>query len=152
MGTFAETAVVNYRYRLLFADQGKQTSFPFGANKRKFLPFSVSSVFPSQKWLRPRDFSTEKIFRKPSIFPKIKRETDKETLAIFLKPFTVCSSCKRKFVVCPFIDEETNGSYPFANKLNGLSGLVHLCLTPTSSIPISRLRLNKKLKGDSADT
>ncbi len=23
--------------------------------------------------------------------------------------------CKQKFVVCPFVDEETNGSYPFAN-------------------------------------
>jgi hypothetical protein len=28
------------------------------------------------------------------------------------------------FVVCPFVDEETNGSYPLAN---GLNGLVHLC-------------------------
>jgi hypothetical protein len=26
-------------------------------------------------------------------------------------------------VVCPFIDEETNGSYLFANVLNGLNGL-----------------------------
>jgi hypothetical protein len=43
----------------------------------------------------------------------------------FLNPFTVCKLCKRKFVVCPFVDEETNGSYPFANGLNALS---HLCL------------------------
>ncbi len=27
--------------------------------------------------------------------------------AIFLNPFTGCSSCKRKFVVCPFVDDET---------------------------------------------
>jgi hypothetical protein len=39
------------------------------------------------------------------------------THAIFLDPFTVCSSCKRKFFVCPFVDEETNGSYRFANGL-----------------------------------
>jgi hypothetical protein len=39
---------------------------------------------------------------------------------IFFTLLTVCSSCKGKFVVCPFVDEETNGSYPFANKLNGL--------------------------------
>jgi hypothetical protein len=26
----------------------------------------------------------------------------------------VCSSCKQKFDVCPFVNEETNGSYPFA--------------------------------------
>jgi hypothetical protein len=33
-----------------------------------------------------------------------------ESQAIFLNPFTVCSSCKRKFVVCPFVHEVTNGS------------------------------------------
>jgi hypothetical protein len=37
--------------------------------------------------------------------------------------FTVCSSCKQKFVVCPLVDEETNGSYPIANGPNGLNGL-----------------------------
>jgi hypothetical protein len=47
--------------------------------------------------------------------------------ANFLNPFTVCSSCKRNFVVCQFVDEETNGIYLFAN---GLNGLAHLCLTP----------------------
>ncbi len=36
-----------------------------------------------------------------------------------------CLSCKRKFVICPFV-EETNGSYPFANRINGLNGLAHL--------------------------
>ncbi len=44
----------------------------------------------------------------------------------FLSPFTVCSSCKRKFVVCPFSYEVINGSYPFANELNGLHGRVYL--------------------------
>jgi hypothetical protein len=29
--------------------------------------------------------------------------------------------CKQKFVICPFVDEEDNGSYPFANRLNGLN-------------------------------
>ncbi len=52
----------------------------------------------------------------------IKRKT--EAPAIFINPFTVCTPCKRKFVVCLFVDEETNGSYPFAN---GLYGLAHLC-------------------------
>jgi hypothetical protein len=46
-----------------------------------------------------------------------------EIQGIFLSLFTVCSSCKRKFVLCPFVDEETNGSYPFANGLNRLNGL-----------------------------
>ncbi len=44
-----------------------------------------------------------------------------EAEAIFLNPFTVCSSCQRKCVVSPFVDEETNGRYLFAN------GLAHLC-------------------------
>jgi hypothetical protein len=46
-----------------------------------------------------------------------------EAHAIFLNPFTVCSTCKRRFVVCSFVDEETNGSYPFRNGLNGLARL-----------------------------
>ncbi len=44
---------------------------------------------------------------------------------IFLNPFTVCSSCRRKFVVCPFVYEERNGSLHL-NRLNGLNGLAHL--------------------------
>jgi hypothetical protein len=46
-----------------------------------------------------------------------------EAQAIFLKPFTVCSSCNRKFVVCPFANKETNRSYPFTNGQNGRNGL-----------------------------
>ncbi len=46
---------------------------------------------------------------------------------IFLNPFTICSSCKWKFVVCPFVDKETNGSYLFANGLKALNGLADLC-------------------------
>ncbi len=37
---------------------------------------------------------------------------------IFLNPFPICSLRKQKFAVCPFLCEETNRSYPFANKLN----------------------------------
>jgi hypothetical protein len=53
----------------------------------------------------------------------IKKITCKmEAEAIFLNPFTVSSSCEQQFVVCPFVDEETSGSYPF---VNGLDGLAH---------------------------
>jgi hypothetical protein len=52
-----------------------------------------------------------------------------EAQAIFLDPFIVCSSCKWKFVVRQFVDEETNGSYLFANRLNGLA---HLCFELTT--------------------
>ncbi len=40
--------------------------------------------------------------------------------------FTVCSLRKRKFVVCPFVYGETNGSYLLAN---GLKGLALLCFS-----------------------
>jgi hypothetical protein len=33
--------------------------------------------------------------------------------AFFLNPFTVSSLYKRKFVACPFVDDQTNGSNRF---------------------------------------
>jgi hypothetical protein len=54
---------------------------------------------------------------------KYQTENGKQTPCHFLNPFIVCSLCKRKFVVCPYVNEETNGSYPFANGLNGLAHL-----------------------------
>jgi hypothetical protein len=35
-----------------------------------------------------------------------------EAQVIFLIQFTVSSSCKRKFVVYPFVDKESKGNYP----------------------------------------
>jgi hypothetical protein len=46
-----------------------------------------------------------------------------EAQAIFLNMFTVCSLCHESLSFVIF-DKETNGSYPFANRLNGLA---HLC-------------------------
>ncbi len=37
---------------------------------------------------------------------RLKRKT--EAQAIFLNSFTVYSLCKRKFVFCPFVEEEAN--------------------------------------------
>jgi hypothetical protein len=37
-----------------------------------------------------------------------------EAQLFFPNPFTVCSSSNREFVVCPFVYEETNESYPFS--------------------------------------
>jgi hypothetical protein len=45
--------------------------------------------------------------------------------AIFLNPFTACSLCKWKFVVCPIVDQ-TKGSYQFANGLKGLNRLARI--------------------------
>jgi hypothetical protein len=69
---------------------------------------------------------------------------------IFLNPFTVCSSCKQKFVICPFIDEETNGSCPFLNRLNGLHpsmALTTIHFPKTVLIPwkMMRKQRNKKI-------
>ncbi len=50
----------------------------------------------------------------------IKRVQETKAQAIFLHPFTVFSSCKQKFTVCPFVDEEIKGSYSFANGLANL--------------------------------
>ncbi len=51
-----------------------------------------------------------------------------ETQENFLNPFTICSLCKRKFVVCPFADKKTNRSCPFTNGLNGLNGVACLSM------------------------
>jgi hypothetical protein len=42
--------------------------------------------------------------------------------SVFRFPYVV----QTEIVVCPFVYEETNGSYPFANGLNGLNRLVRL--------------------------
>ncbi len=49
------------------------------------------------------------------------RKWKTEVQAISLNLYTVCSSCKWKFFICPFVDKETNGSFLLAN------GLPHLC-------------------------
>ncbi len=60
------------------------------------------------------------------------RQGDMETLngkqkteaqATFLNPFTICSSCEQKFVVSPFVEEETYKNYMFAIEVKGLNGL-----------------------------
>ncbi len=57
------------------------------------------------------------------------RKWKTEAQVIFLNLFTVCSSCKRKFVVRPFVNKANrlNGLIRL-NRLNGLNGLAHLCL------------------------
>ncbi len=45
-----------------------------------------------------------------SFTKRANRKWKTEAQAIFLNPFTVCSLCKWKFVVCLFVDEKTYGS------------------------------------------
>ncbi len=40
-----------------------------------------------------------------------------EALGIFLYPFTVCASRKRKFDICPFVDEESKQNLPICKRV-----------------------------------
>ncbi len=46
--------------------------------------------------------------------------------------------CKWKFVVCPFVDEETNRKNPFANRLNGLPIYKHWIEQAQNGLPWSK--------------
>jgi hypothetical protein len=87
----------NRRLQFILCQPWKTTfqfPFPCAANKWKF----VVSVF------RLRYSGNREIWRHGNIRQKT------EVQAIFLIPFTVCLSCKRKFVVSLFADEEKNRS------------------------------------------
>jgi hypothetical protein len=87
MGTFAETA--NDDYCLAFADQGKQT------------PFSVLICSCQTDVHRFRfPFSVSSVYT--NILP-FQTEDGKRLLRRF------------SFVICPFVDNETNRSFLFAN-------------------------------------
>ncbi len=118
MGTFAETAIIDYH--LLFADQGKPISvFHFRLQQTNGSLLLHISVCSKQVKIA---FFVSFIFRIYFyICCRFKRKT--EAQAIFLYPFTVCSSGKQKFVVCPIVDEETKESYLFGNGVNGLAHL-----------------------------
>jgi hypothetical protein len=139
MGTFAETAIVDYS--LWFTCQGKQTSvfrfrFPFiyifwnGSVcistyiYLHMLPFQYLYIYRIYKYT----YLYISFYNYIYVYICCSFKWKAEAQAIFLNPFTVCSSCKRIFVVCPFVDEETNWSYLFTNRLNGLNGLAHLCV------------------------
>jgi hypothetical protein len=99
----------------------KENKLPvsFAANKQKLLFFIHTAT--SICLLQTANFIYGYIYIYAAVFRKNKRTTEDQ--AIFLNLFSVCSSCKRKLFVCPFVDEETNGTYPFANGLNGLAHL-----------------------------
>jgi hypothetical protein len=61
------------------------------------------------------------ILTAPTVYICCRFKQKMEAKAIFLNPFTIRSLCKRKFVVCPFVDKAANGIYLFAK--NGLNRL-----------------------------
>ncbi len=45
----------------------------------------------------------------------------------FLNLFTICHGVRKwKFVLCPFVDKETDESYSFAKEFAGLNSFTHL--------------------------
>ncbi len=155
MCTFAGTAIINLPF--LFAGQGKNFRFPllFAANKQKFAVsafrlqklnrschFSVSSVF------RLRNFRNVETWTwwhgDMETWRWRHGDVDMETWTWRHGHGDIgTSNGKRKprrfSLICvpfaqwvngslSFVDEETNGSNPFADGLNGLNGLAHLCI------------------------
>ncbi len=130
----------------LLQKTNRNLPFPFSVctNKGK-LPFSTSSIFGvTETWRHGHgDSGDMETWRHGDIEietwkhremgtwtwrqGEIKQKTETEAQVIFLNPFTVSSSCQRKFVVCPFVAKEINRSYFFANRLNGLNRLAYLC-------------------------
>ncbi len=114
--------------------------FPLAANKWKFA-FSVCRkqtefyIFCQFRFLftefRKRGDMNMEIDMEHGDNIDIDLETSngkREVQAIFLNPFTVCSSCRlevrRRWSVC---SREKNGSHQFANRLNGLAYLYDYC-------------------------
>jgi hypothetical protein len=128
MGRYAETATVDHL--LSFADLWKQSSvfrFPLQQTNGSLpFPFSVCSKQTEVVIFLVSVFCIYIYGKQNYIYISccFKQKTKKRPpQAIFLNPFTICSSCKCKFVVCLFVDEETNGSYPFANYLRDWTDL-----------------------------
>ncbi len=129
MGTFVNTTIVNYC--LSFHDQ--QTSvFRFSANKQQF----VISIFRSKQ--TEVAFSLSSVFRlRNSRNMKMKTwrmETWKHQMENRKRKPRWFSLTRLPFAhrangsLSKFVDEETNGSYLFANRLNGLIRFAYLWL------------------------
>jgi hypothetical protein len=86
--------------------------FTFPSNKRK-LPFPISFVFCLYLYIETAAYRF--IYVSIIIYICYRFKWKTEVQGIFLTLFTICSSCKWKFVFCRFVYEETNRGYPFAN-------------------------------------
>ncbi len=88
----------------------------------------ASHAYKHRYW-RDKLTVTSKKGRKHRWAPMVKRTltgsiiTDWREFFYTADQFTICWLCKLKYVVCPFVDEERNGSILFANGLNGLAHL-----------------------------
>jgi hypothetical protein len=56
-----------------------------------------------------------------------------KNLTKYFYMFCECSPCKWKFGNFPIVYAKTIGSYPFANRSNGINGSAHQCMNPAHS-------------------
>jgi hypothetical protein len=138
-----------YLVPFIFADQGKQTSLFHLQQRNGRCHFHQDTLKRQHIYLNIYIYIFLYIFLKIFIYyifilyiiliyifvyAAVKRKNGKKDQVIFLNPFTVCSLCKWKLAVCPFVDEQTNRSYQFANVLNVQNGLAPC---PSMSISIT---------------
>jgi hypothetical protein len=130
MGTFTETEIVDNC--LSFANPRKQTSVVgFHLQQtigRLSFPFSICSKQTEVAIPLPYIHTHTKIHRKRNyicmlLFQIENRCLDRQFSSICLL-FAPQANGRLSFV--PFVDKETNRSYPSANGLNGLNGPAHL--------------------------
>ncbi len=110
-----------------------------GSRRFLLVPFSVCENMETWRW-RYGNLETQTQRhgnRKKWIFGDIetrKHQTENQPQQFSLTRLPFANRAKRRFAVCPFVDEEKNGSYSFANGLNGknrLKGLARLCIYKT---------------------
>jgi ribosomal protein S10 len=97
-------------FRLLAKENNFRFYFKFAAHKRK-LPFSIHSVYMENKTTYICTHIYIHIHMHINLHIHIYMyilsfQMENGSQAFFLHPFTVCSSYKWKFVLCPFADEE----------------------------------------------
>jgi hypothetical protein len=129
MDMFAETAIFDYCQS--FADQGKQMSFSLFRFKLCRFRFKLCSKQTEVAVFRYFHFPFSE-FRKHGdetwIMETWRHQTENGIPGNFPKSVDRFLVVRREGCRLSFVDEETNGSYPFANGLNGLNRLSHLCL------------------------
>ncbi len=126
-------------YLLLTKETNFCILFPFASNKWKF---AVSILH-----LQQTNGSCRFLFIPFSV--KIYKYMYREMASwhhMYNNPLSISSLCKWKFVVCLFVDKETNQSYPFANGLNRLNRLVHLWIYQSWALEMMKQQSNEAMQ------
>jgi hypothetical protein len=108
--------------------------FPFSVCRKQMkVLFPVSSIFHLQNSINVETW-TWRLGDGAIEMETSKRKREPRLFSLICLSFI--HHRKWKFVICPFVDEEINGSYRFSNELNGLAPLCQLpntiCVKQTS--------------------